>query len=82
MAKFRVNQKKPNMKQHNDVSAPHVKTPRVKTSDVGLPTHQGDLGILRIKPAELPRMSKANTMTSDGISHSMKNIMKKTGMFV
>ena len=82
MAKFPVNQKQPNVKQKNKPSALQVKTPRVATNDVNYSKTQGDLGILGIKPQEIPRMSKATTMTSNGISHAMNNIMKKTGMLV
>jgi hypothetical protein len=82
MANFHTEQKQPNRSKYPKESTKHHKTPRVKTSEVSVPTHDGDLGILRIKPVELPRMSQANTMTTDGISHAMKNVMKKTGMYV
>ena len=79
MAKFPVNQKKPNKKE-KEIPVEREKTPRAKISPIGFPTSEGDLGILRIKPQPIPKQTRHPSSTGDSISHAMGNIMKKAGI--
>ena len=85
MPKFSVNQKKPNMKQKNKETAPHLHTPRKELHPVSVPTLEGDLGVIRMRPSDIPKMSKAPTSTGDSLKHhvvKVGDVMKRAGMLV
>lgn len=83
MATFQNNQKIPNVKHTNKVSATQKKNPPAHKKPIGFPTNQGDLGIARISNPNIPRMVKAPTRTGDSMSHhvgKVGSVMKKMGM--
>lgn len=83
MATFQNNQKIPNVKHTNKVSAPLKKNPPAQKKSIGFNTSQGDLGISRISSPNIPRMVKAPTRTGDSLSNHVGKVgsaMKKMGM--
>jgi hypothetical protein len=82
MAKFPVNQKKPNMKSSNVVAPNPKKTARVQASPLGFATSNGDLGVIRNKSALIPKQTKYSSATISDMSHAMGNVMKKAGILV
>lgn len=60
----------------------YEKTPRAKFHDPSFPESEGDLGILRIKPSNIPRQSKAPTRSGDALTNhvgAVGNVMSKAG---
>ena len=58
------------------------KTPRAKFQDPQFPTSEGDLGVLRVNPAAIPKMVKAPTRTGDSLTNhvgAVGNAMKRAG---
>jgi hypothetical protein len=83
MALYPVNQKIKNAKNSSPNAPTPKKNPPADKKPIGFPTHEGDLGILKVNNPNIPRMVKAPTATGDSIRNHVGKVgsaMKKMGM--
>lgn len=81
--KYGTEQKQPERKKYPKEKGGYEKTSRMKNNNPEFPTSEGDLGILRIKPQDIPKQTRAPSRTGDGKTNDvskMRSIMKAQGM--